>query len=188
MNEDQKRPSTILVLIVVLAFSWVGCHPVANTKADQTLTIKRFAQRLASFQPTACLKRLHKPAAICRKLSAQSLLGQWLIEDGSYQIAIEKSSSGLLARIVKVKEGLPMKDIHNQASGLRRRSLVGLIITSNISYDLDNRSWFAKDVYIPQRGEYYDCGLRLEKANLIEATYETWGGMLSISRQLTKLP
>ena len=114
-------------------------------------------------------------------------MGQWMIQDQSYQIRIFREGETLKARIVWVSDLLPQLDVENKDKSLRNRRVCGLIISSSIIYQEKSQTWLARDVYIPSMGDTYDCELSMESSSLMKAEHETLGGLVSISRQLRRL-
>lgn len=110
-------------------------------------------------------------------LTPDSILGQWVLADGSARVQIYKTASepgqeNYAVRIAALRDptftpaddeahllGKPRRDIHNPDAELRQRLLVGLTIGSGFSFERE--SWRGGYLYHPGSGKRYRCHLQL---------------------------
>lgn len=94
--------------------------------------------------------------------AAPEVTGNWIIQDRSAMIAIERCGNGLCGRIAKalvLKPNYPKTDVHNPKPALRNRPLIGLQILSGFSAGKDR--WDRGTIYDPESGRSYRSVLRL---------------------------
>ena len=94
--------------------------------------------------------------------AAPEVTGNWIIQDRSAVIAIERCGTGLCGRIAKalvIKPNYPKTDVHNPNAALRKRPMIGLQILSGFAAR-ENR-WDRGTIYDPESGKTYKSVLRL---------------------------
>lgn len=93
-----------------------------------------------------------------------AVTGDWIVQDRSAVISVERCGSGLCGRIAKAlirKPGYPQTDIHNPNRALRNRPLIGLQILSGFRAKDDR--WDGGVIYDPESGKSYRSILRLNR-------------------------
>src|ERR1700741_5056098 len=72
--------------------------------------------------------------------AAPEVTGDWIVQDRSAVIAIQRCGPGLCGRIAKalvIKPNYPKTDVHNPDKALRNRPLIGLQILSGFTPKAD---------------------------------------------------
>ncbi len=93
--------------------------------------------------------------------AAPDVTGNWVTQDRSGLVTINRCGAGLCGRVAKAlirKPGYPQSDIHNPNPALRRRPILGLQILSGFTPKKDR--WEGK-IYDPESGKTYRSLLKL---------------------------
>ncbi len=107
-----------------------------------------------------------------------SILGHWVMPDGSALIEVYKVDVSYSVRIIGLREqlftvadvGAPVGqsrlDIHNPDANKRERSLIDLDIAWGLIHE--NGVWLGGDIYDPGSGNTYSCELTLEPGGFLK--------------------
>lgn len=102
-------------------------------------------------------------------LAADSILGNWVTEEGDAIVRISKCGTTVCGRIHKFlvtpPNGAGQKDIHNPDRKLRNRTILGMAILTGFTPDGD--IWRGK-VYDPKSGKTYRSEVSLKSANSLK--------------------
>ena len=96
--------------------------------------------------------------------AAAEVTGNWITEDRSAVIAIQRcgpSLCGNVAKILIVKPNYPQTDVHNPDPRLRSKPILGLRILSGFSSKGDR--WENGRIYDPKSGKSYKSKLSLNR-------------------------
>ena len=106
--------------------------------------------------------------------SGDSIIGYWVMPDGSALLEIYSAEDGYAARIAALRDehfsvidggdkgaqvGELRRDIHNPSAELRQRPLVDLVLASRLKFD-DGR-WRGGRIYDPASGNSYRCEIEM---------------------------
>jgi uncharacterized protein (DUF2147 family) len=94
--------------------------------------------------------------------AAPDVTGNWVVQDKSALITIDRCGSHLCGRIAKAlirKPNYPQTDIHNPNPAQHRKPLIGLQILSGFVPKVDR--WDQGRIYDPESGKTYKSLLRL---------------------------
>ena len=96
--------------------------------------------------------------------SADAVVGKWLNKDGDAYIQIYKSGSTYDGKLVWLKNpkdetGKPKVDIKNPSANLKTRSILGLQLLNNFTYD--DGTWEDGTIYDPKSGKTYSCKMTM---------------------------
>jgi len=117
-------------------------------------------------------------AALTWSSSPDSILGHWVMPDGSALIEVYKVDASYSVRIKALREqtftvadeGAPLGksrlDIHNPDEDKRERSLLGLDLAWGLTYD--DGVWAGGDIYDPGSGNTYSCELVLAQGGFLK--------------------
>ena len=105
--------------------------------------------------------------------SQKKITGKWINEDNDAQIEIFQKESKFFGKIVWLKEpnqpsGKPKTDLKNENENLRKRSIIGLVILSDLVYS--NGKWINGSMYSPKNGMSVDCTATLLNENELKLT------------------
>ena len=94
------------------------------------------------------------------------ILGKWVNSTSEANIEITKRSDKYFGKIVWLKEpkdekGNTKTDVKNPAASLRSRTIVGLEILKDFTYD--DGEWTGGKIYDPKSGKTYSCNISLKK-------------------------
>ena len=101
-------------------------------------------------------------AAASAAAAAPDITGNWIVQDRTAVIAVERCAASLCGRVAKalvIKPNYPQTDIHNPNPALRKRPLIGLQILSGFVAGADR--WERGTIYDPESGKSYKSYLRL---------------------------
>ena len=110
--------------------------------------------------------------------SPDSILGHWVMPDGSALIEVYKVDASYSVRIIALREqhftvvdaGAPLGeerlDIHNPDKQKRERSLLGLNIAWGLTHE--DGGWEGGDIYDPGSGTTYSCELQLMEGGFLK--------------------
>jgi len=110
--------------------------------------------------------------------NSDSILGHWVMPDGSALIEVYKVDASYSVRIKALREqtftvadeGAPLGksrlDIHNPDEDKRERSLLGLDLAWGLTYD--DGVWAGGDIYDPGSGNTYSCELVLAQGGFLK--------------------
>lgn len=96
----------------------------------------------------------------------QAIVGTWLIEDGMGKVQIFEQQGKFYGKIVWLKKatdeyGKPLLDKENPNPSLRSRTVQGLSMLSNFTYN-GKGMWENGYIYDPKTGKTYNCTLWME--------------------------
>ena len=97
------------------------------------------------------------------------VIGQWLTDDRSAIVAIDRCGMRVCGVIVKILDSsAPANDINNPVADMRRHPLVGVRVLSG----LDMRDGAGRDgsAYDPKTGRSYRAGIRLVGRDTLKVT------------------
>lgn len=105
--------------------------------------------------------------------NANSLVGKWLNQDSDAHIEIVEKSGKYYGTIVWLKnptnpDGSPKVDKENPDEQLKTRSIKGLTILNDFTFDDDE--WENGTIYDPKSGKTYSCVIEMPKENTIKVT------------------
>ncbi len=102
--------------------------------------------------------------------SEDAVLGNWLTADKTAQIAIEKTGTNYIGKVIWLKDstvdGKPLTDKNNEDPKLRDRPINGLVLISGLKYE--KAMWKGGEIYDPKTGKTYSCEIRLPSADVLE--------------------
>ena len=95
------------------------------------------------------------------------ILGKWVNSTSEANIEITKRSDKYFGKIVWLKEpkdekGNTKTDVKNPVASLRSRTIVGLEILKDFTYD--DGEWTGGKIYDPKSGKTYSCNITLNDA------------------------
>ncbi len=134
--------------------------------------------------------------AFADNVSADDVLGHWLVEEKTAVVEIKKKDNRYFGEIVwlkdlhtgKVKEKL---DVNNPDKDLQNRSLLGLKNTWEFKFDGDDE-WTDGNIYDPKSGKVYSAKMELEDSNTLELRgyvgVPLFGRTTTWSREKGKVP
>ncbi len=104
--------------------------------------------------------------------SADRILGKWYTEENKSLIEIFKKGDKYFGKIVWLKDpknenGTEKLDKNNPDEKLRKKTIVDLVIMSNIEFDEDNE-WEDGEIYDPESGNTYSCLITLTSPDKID--------------------
>ncbi|TDO03700.1 DUF2147 domain-containing protein [Sunxiuqinia elliptica] len=90
------------------------------------------------------------------------ITGIWWNDEKTSKIEVVEQNGNYMGTIVymipeKYKNGEAPKDKENPDKALRNRSIVGLQILSQLTYDAGKKEWQGGRIYDPKSGKTYDC-------------------------------
>jgi uncharacterized protein (DUF2147 family) len=94
--------------------------------------------------------------------AAPDVTGNWVTEDGTALIAVNRCGASVCGKIAKalvIKPGHPKTDVNNPDPKLRSRPLIGLTILSG--FEAEDGEWKDGRIYDPESGKTYRSRLRL---------------------------
>ena len=94
------------------------------------------------------------------------ILGKWVNSTSEANIEITKRSDKYFGKIVWLKEpkdekGNTKTDVKNPVASLRSRTIVGLEILKDFTYD--DGEWTGGKIYDPKSGKTYSCNISVKK-------------------------
>ncbi len=94
--------------------------------------------------------------------ASERILGVWWNDEKTSKIEITQEGEKFFGTIVymipeKYENGEPPKDDENPDPALRDRSIVGLQILKDFTYDAKSKEWGDGTIYDPKSGKTYDC-------------------------------
>ena len=95
---------------------------------------------------------------------AQDVIGKWVTEGGDSQVEIYKNGDKLNGKIVWLKKGDGLLDVHNPDKKLQSRKLVGTNILTGLTKK--GEKWEGGKIYNPKNGKTYKCSIWLEGNSL----------------------
>ena len=100
--------------------------------------------------------------------AADGVVGVWLTDDGDGLIRIERANTTFQGRVLGgIKpDGEERFDVNNPDPALRDRSLMGMVMMGDFSYD--GRRWSGGWIYDPDNGKQYKARMKLEDENTLE--------------------
>lgn len=102
--------------------------------------------------------------------SENAVLGHWLTADKTAQIAIQKTGTNYIGKVIWLKDptvdGEPLTDKNNEDPKLRNRPINGLVLISGLTYE--KGMWKNGEIYDPKTGKTYSCEIRLPSADILE--------------------
>jgi uncharacterized protein (DUF2147 family) len=101
-------------------------------------------------------------AAASAAHAAPDVTGDWIVQDRSGVVTIERcgaSVCGRISRALILKPGYPKTDVKNPNPALRNKPTLGLQIISGFTDKADR--WADGKIYDPQSGKTYKSHLRL---------------------------
>ncbi len=110
----------------------------------------------------------------------RNIIGTWLTEDKEAHVQLFEKEGKYCGKIVWLLEpldsnGNPLKDIENSNTRLRKRSIMGLQLIWEFSYDEKNEIYIDGKVYDPDNGKTYTGKIWLEgKDELRMRGYVGW--------------
>lgn len=104
------------------------------------------------------------PAAV----SANTVHGLWLTEDGMATVRIDDCGDGTPCGIVEtaeIPEGEPTTDVNNSEPGLRDVPIIGLTMLDGFerANDSGGEKWKKGRIYNPEDGKSYKSSIRLDR-------------------------
>ena len=99
--------------------------------------------------------------------SAADVTGNWVTQDRSAVIAIQRCGVGLCGSVAKIlvnKPDYPKNDVHNPDPSLRSKPIQGLRILSGFTRNGDR--WENGRIYDPKSGKSYKSKLALDRGSL----------------------
>jgi uncharacterized protein (DUF2147 family) len=101
---------------------------------------------------------------------SDKVIGVWLNEEKEGKIEIYKQGEKYFGKIVWIDKvnyvnNQPPKDSKNPDSKLRSRTVEGIEILKNFSYEPDDKEWINGTIYDPKNGSTYSCYMWFEKNN-----------------------
>lgn len=105
-------------------------------------------------------------AASAHAQEADAILGNWFTEDDRALVDIYTCDGRFCGKIVWLKEpknedGTDKLDTNNPDPSKRGRSIIGLNLVWDFTYDKANR-WIDGKIYDPDNGKTYSCKMTLE--------------------------
>ncbi len=90
------------------------------------------------------------------------ITGIWWNDEKTSKIEVVEQNGNYVGTIVymipeKYENGEAPKDKENPDETLRNRSIVGLQILSQLTYDAGKKEWQGGRIYDPKSGKTYDC-------------------------------
>lgn len=103
-----------------------------------------------------------------QNIRQDDIVGTWLTEDQTGQIAIYKSNSKYFG---KIQDGTSDEhfDVNNPDDARRNDPLIGLVILKDLQFD-SGGEWKDGTVYDPKNGKTYKCMLELLDKNKLRIT------------------
>jgi uncharacterized protein (DUF2147 family) len=101
-------------------------------------------------------------ASAAPALAAPDVTGNWIVQDRSGVVTIERCGASVCGRITRaliIKPNYPKTDVHNPDPKLRSRPMIGLPIISGFKEEADR--WANGKIYDPESGKTYKSHLRL---------------------------
>lgn len=102
-------------------------------------------------------------------LAADSILGDWVTEEGDAIVRISKCGASVCGRIHKYlvtpPNGVNQKDIHNPDKSLRHRKLLGTAVLTG--FTPDGNKWRGR-IYDPKTGKSYRSEVTLRSPNALK--------------------
>lgn len=111
-------------------------------------------------------------------------LGTWMTEEGDSKVRISSCGKALCATIVWAK--VDGRDGSNPNPALRRRSIVGIDLTTDMAPDGEG-AW-AGSIYNPENGKTYQATLKRKGERDLEVGGCIMGGLLCGSETWTRQP
>ena len=101
-----------------------------------------------------------------------TLIGTWMVQDGSAKVKIEKTNNSFSGKIVWLKipndkNGKPFTDSNNPNASLRNRPQMGLNLLNSFVYE-ENNHWTNGTIYDPDEGKTYSCKITMTDNQTIE--------------------
>lgn len=99
--------------------------------------------------------------------SKDAIVGEWLSAKKDTRFLIYESNDRYFGKIlwsIEVEHGGNLRDVKNPNPQLRSRSIVGLILLKDFTFDGDN-TWEKGTIYDPREGKEYACTLSLKSDN-----------------------
>ncbi|MBO3697757.1 DUF2147 domain-containing protein [Roseivirga sp. E12] len=102
--------------------------------------------------------------------NGDEVLGIWQTDDGKAKIEIYKESDKYFGKIVWLKEpknekGEIKRDKENPDETLRSRTIMGINLVKDFTFDGDDR-WEGGKIYDPENGKTYSCDMKIRKGKL----------------------
>jgi uncharacterized protein (DUF2147 family) len=103
----------------------------------------------------------------------RDIIGKWIQMNGESGIEIFQKGEKFFGKIIWIKDpnqpnGSPKTDIRNPDVRFRKRSILGLILITDLIYT--NGKWIDGKIYSPKDGIYADCSIALQNENELKVT------------------
>lgn len=102
------------------------------------------------------------PLLLCTAAGQGDVTGQWVTEDKSGLVEIDRCGDSICGKVVKAlvkKPGYPQTDVHNPDPKLRSRPIIGLTFLSG--FKGSGSAWTDGRIYDPESGKTYRSKVRL---------------------------
>jgi len=107
------------------------------------------------------------PSMVAQTYKADDIVGTWLNEESTAQVAVFNVGNQYYGKIVWLKTpndsvtGLPRTDKENPDPALQKKPLLGLVNLKGFVFDGDDE-WKDGTIYDPKNGKTYSCFMRFE--------------------------
>ncbi len=97
------------------------------------------------------------------------ILGVWWNEEKTSRIEVFEKDGKIFGKVVWLKDDTnpdgskPRLDNHNPEPKLKKRTVVGIQILKNLTWDADDKEWEDGEIYDPKTGKTYSCYAELQK-------------------------
>ena len=116
--------------------------------------------------------------------SAQSPVGEWVVQDGTAHIRIVSCGSALWG-VINWTKGPPGKDENNPDPAKRTRSVMGMPILINMKPA--EQQWEG-EVYNAQNGGTYSSNITLKSPDVLRIEGCVFGGLICGGEDWTRVP
>lgn len=150
----------------------ITCNLAFNTK--NTNKMSRFQKYFCILVTIVLSLTVFQQGALAQNATAsQRICGLWENTDKSLRIHIFMQKQEFKAKVVWFSdtEGKPMsywKDKRNPDPKLRNRSILGMSILSNLTYNKKNRTWENGNVYDSKHGREWNAAASIDKNDLLK--------------------
>ncbi len=104
---------------------------------------------------------------------ADSIIGNWLTEDGDSRVEVYQKDDGrFYGRVVWLEEplndeGKPKVDDQNPDAAMHDVPIIGLEVLQGFTYNQSKEEWTGGTIYDPKNGRTYSAYLRLDGENTL---------------------